>query len=292
MNDAHAPAPRSSSPCRGTRAPAAARTSRSPTRRSATGTWPTVHRLHADDEGVRQGAARPAASSPRGRRGCRRAKCNVYAARPRRRARGESCSRKRSAGPVPAPGCHGSGATAGRREVALLGARRRAPAGSTPHDDAAPRAVALRVLRGVADRVLARQLVRDLAVDARCRSSTRFGKNVRPPVSWASCRSTNSASLNPLSPTGSVGRPQADRVDRRFRPLRPVPAPPRTAAGSRCPRRPRAATMAWRRISSDARARRPSSGPSARCRRRCTATSTRRPRSCGWPSSSSRGACW
>src|SRR5262245_35117953 len=50
-------------------------------------------------------------------------------------------------------------------EITLLGARRRARAIGA-HDDAPPRTIPLRVLRRVADRVLARELVRNLAVDA------------------------------------------------------------------------------------------------------------------------------
>src|SRR5581483_7294001 len=52
-----------------------------------------------------------------------------------------------------------------RREVAELGARGGVRAVDADHD-AAPGAVAFRVARGVADDVLARQLVGDLAVDA------------------------------------------------------------------------------------------------------------------------------
>src|SRR5437868_11886992 len=52
----------------------------------------------------------------------------------------------------------------GRSEIALFRASRRAR--TRPYHHAAPRAVALRVLRRVADRVLARQLVGNLCVDA------------------------------------------------------------------------------------------------------------------------------
>src|SRR3954454_18533687 len=53
-----------------------------------------------------------------------------------------------------------------RREVSLLGAGRQAWPGDA-NDDAAPRPVALRVPRRIANRVLARELVGDLSVDAR-----------------------------------------------------------------------------------------------------------------------------
>src|SRR5689334_4947067 len=52
-----------------------------------------------------------------------------------------------------------------RREVALLGSRGKVGAVDADHDTP-PRAVALRVAGRVADRVLARQLVGDLSVDA------------------------------------------------------------------------------------------------------------------------------
>src|SRR5213083_2317361 len=53
-----------------------------------------------------------------------------------------------------------------RREVTLLGPSRQPWSGGA-HHDAPPGAVTARIARSVTDRVLTRQLVRDLAVDVR-----------------------------------------------------------------------------------------------------------------------------
>ena len=112
-------------------------------------------------------------------------------------------------------------------------------------------------------------------------SATWFGKNARPPVSCANWRRTNSASLKPLR-ARRRRRPRGRWRRSRSPTAWPGRAPPRTAAGSTCPRRPtarRSPGAGSRRRSS----RRSSSDPSARCRSRCTATSSRRPTSCGSP---------
>src|SRR5262245_2919182 len=105
-----------------------------------------------------------------------------------------------------------------RREVSLFGARRRVGA-IDAHDDAAPRTVALRIARRVADRVLARQLLGDLAVDVR-----EFLCLVRKERAAAGLeRQLTEDELRLLEALG-LDRPrlaaaQADRVDRRFRAL-------------------------------------------------------------------------
>ena len=100
-----------------------------------------------------------------------------------------------------------------RREVALLGPRRHARPGHAD-DDAAPGAVALRVPRRVADRVLARELVGDLAVDAGQLGDLR--REERAAAGFL--RELAQHELGFLEAlgrrAGAVGRAQADRVDR------------------------------------------------------------------------------
>ena len=108
-----------------------------------------------------------------------------------------------------------------RREIALLGSRGEVRPVDA-HDDPAPGAVALRVLRGVADRVLARQLLGDLRVDVRRARRPARGRRRAPgflrqlPEDELRFLEALAARRRPSS------RPQADRVDRRLGPLREI----------------------------------------------------------------------
>src|SRR4051812_18130742 len=107
----------------------------------------------------------------------------------------------------------------GRREVSQFGACLQARA-CDAHDDAPPRAVALRVARGVADRVLARQLVGNLPVDAG--ELRQLVREERPRAGFL--RELAEHELRFLEPlrrrAGAVRRTQADRVYRGLRSLR------------------------------------------------------------------------
>ena len=103
----------------------------------------------------------------------------------------------------------------------MLGPRRHARTGHAD-DDAAPRAVALRVARGVADRVLAGELVGDLAVDAgQLRQLVREER--RGPGFLRELAQHELRLLEPFGGrAGTVGRAQPDRVDGRLGALREI----------------------------------------------------------------------
>ena len=168
-----------------------------------------------------------------------------------------------------------------RREVPELGARGEIRT-HDPDDDAPPGSVTLRVLRGVAHGVLARQLVGNLSVDAG--EIGDLVREERPSAGFlGELPHHEFRFLETLGrDAGSLARREGRWSRSRSRTVSRGPALPRTAAGSRCPRRPTA--RRWpdgesRRCSS----RRLSSGPSARYRRRCTTRSSRRPTSGGSP---------
>ena len=146
---------------------------------------PHLHRLHADDEGVRRARRAAAAWSRCGRRP---AAAGRNGSRRRRR--------RRRTGPA------GAGSTDRRGVVALLGARRDVrrvtPArrcGARRRRDAGSSTCSRACTGWRARRRSAR----------RRRSGPRScaGKNARPPVSCASVRITNSASRKPLAWTSA-----------------------------------------------------------------------------------------
>src|SRR5690349_21175453 len=104
------------------------------------------------------------------------------------------------------------------REVPELGARRRVRP-VHPDDDPAPGTVALRVSRRIADGVLCRELVRDLAVHAG--ELAQLAGEERPPSRLL--RELTEHEFRFLEPLRrrrrAVVRPEADRVDGCFRSL-------------------------------------------------------------------------
>src|SRR5947209_2844405 len=109
----------------------------------------------------------------------------------------------------------------GRREVPELGPRRDVrTVGADDH--APPRTIALRIPRGVADRVLAREFVRDLTVDAG--QLRELVREERPRAGFL--RELAQHELRFLESFGrrarTVWRPQADAIDRGFGSLRQI----------------------------------------------------------------------
>ena len=180
---------------------------------------PRLHRLHPDDEGVREGARRRGAAVAERPTVARRvAKCTAYSTPATRYSTSGNAFAFTQSDPP------------GRAEATVASSCPVTSARSTPAWSAPSRPRGPRARRSAATRRRAwRSSTRSRAgtgSPVRRRSGRRrrpgprsaSGKNARPPVSCASCRSTKSASLNPFASSSSL-RPQADRVDRRLRPL-------------------------------------------------------------------------
>ena len=201
---------------------------------------------------------------------------SVVAARPTRAPAARNEWRRRP--PRPRTGAAGARSTRRRGVVAPFGARRHVrPSIWTTMRRHAPSRLA--VLRGVAERVLAGELVGDLGVHAV--EVVDFRREERAPAGFL--RELSASRTRPRgSPCLCVSAPRSAivkmAVSLRLASSRTSSNEIRLDVSSPSENR----TSAWRRTSSSPTAR-SSPAPSARCRSRCAATSSRRPPFAGWP---------